>query len=72
MAWFIICCWCVVMAGRLGADIGMVDVEYWGSSYGGGGRLSLAVGELLPRTMEFSEGEKIPRVWLNEPGVLPE
>lgn len=30
---------------------------------GGGGKPSLAVGELLPRTIDPKEGEKIPPLW---------
>lgn len=36
-----------------------IEAEYWGSSYGGGGRDSEAVGELFPRTIELSDGEKM-------------
>ncbi len=71
---------CCGIAGRLGADID-IDAEYCGSSYGGGGRPSVAVGELLPRMIELRDGEKRPRPWLydcwvalpdwNPYGVLP-
>ena len=40
-------------------------------SYGGGGRASLAVGELLPRTIEFRDGEKSPRPCPEKCGGLP-
>lgn len=46
-----------------------IDWEYCEISYGGGGRPSLAVGDLVPLTMEFSDGENIPRPDGNDTGV---
>lgn len=43
--------------------------EYWGISNGGGGRPSVLVGGGLPRTREFSDGEKIPRLGANGCGA---
>lgn len=52
------CCEWDPAAGKLGADMD-IEAEYCGSSYGGGGKPSDAVGEPLDRTIELSEGEKM-------------
>ena len=64
---------CIGRGGRLvGADIDIGVGNGGTSPYAGGGSASDAVGEGLPLTIEFKDGEKRPRAGRYELGVPPD